>query len=60
MMGLTPGPLVRALFPFVFYYSVGSIIGVGYSIFFQIRVKSNCDVVMFVVFITIEVKSKGG
>ena len=60
MMGLTPGPLIRALFPFVFDDFFGCVIGVGSSIFFSIGFDSNCDVVKFVAFVPIVVESKGG
>ena len=41
-------------------YSVGSVRGVASSVFFPIGIKSNCDVVLLVLFVTIGVESKGG
>ena len=59
MMGLTPGPLVRALFPWVLTNML--VVSVAWGLtFFSIGVKSNFVVVMFVVFVPIGVDSKGG
>ena len=59
MMGLNPGPLVHALFPFIITISL--VISMAWGlVFFSMRVKSKCDVVKFVVFVPIGVKYKGG
>ena len=74
MMGMTPGPLVRAHFSFcledcvghVDYFvsrvddSVGCVCGVGFGVFVLIVIESNVYVVLLVVFKKIGVKYKGG
>ena len=60
MMGLNPGPLLRALFHFVFYDSVGCVIGLGSGVFVPTGVKLKCDVFVFVVCVPIVVEYKGG
>ena len=47
-------------FPFHFDDSIGCVSGVGFGIFSQTGVESNCDIVTFVLFVPIGVKSKGG
>ena len=67
MMGLTPGPLVCALFLSFSGKSVGSVgksvggvSGVGSCVFVLTGLKSVGDVVLFVMFVPRGVKSKGG
>ena len=51
IMGLTPGPLVRVLFPLVF--TVGSVSGLGYSFFVSTVAESKCNIVAFFAFLPI-------
>ena len=60
MVGLTPGPLVRARFYLAVDESVGCVSGFGSGIFVPIGVESKCDVVFFVLIIPIGVESKCG
>ena len=60
MMGLTPVPLVRALFPCVFDGSVGRVSGLGCGVFVPTGVNSKCNNFVFVVFVPIGVESKCG
>ena len=59
-MGLTPGPLIRALFHCVLTNYVGSVSGLGSGIFVATVVDSKCDIFEFVVSVQIGVESKGG
>ena len=47
-------------FPLRFYEYVSPVSGLGYVMFVPIVVESKCDVVTFIVFVTIGVDSKGG
>ena len=57
-MVLTLGPLVRAFFPFVLTNMLDVLVAWSLECFSN-KVKSKCDVVTFVMFMPIEVKSKG-
>ena len=59
MIGLTPVPLVRALFCFVLNILLDMLMAWGVG-FVPTGVDSKCDVFSFVVFVTMGVKSKGG
>ena len=57
-MGLNPGLLVCALFPFAMKIPLGVFVAWVFA-FFSIAIKSNCDVIPLVVFIPRGVESKG-
>ena len=58
-MGLTLGPPVRSIFPLFDDYVV-IVCGLGSGVFVTTGVESKCDIFVFVVFVPIGVKSKGG
>ena len=59
IIGLTPGPLVRVLFPCTLTNQL--VVLVDYVLVsFSIGVESKCDIVTFVVSVPIVVDSKGG
>ena len=61
MMGLTPDPLVRNLFPLFLRLDVyvGSVRGLGSGAFVPTGVESKCGIFVFVMFVLIGVESKG-
>ena len=57
--GFNSGSSGKYAFSLSFKDSVGHISGLGFGIFSLIRVNSKCDIVVFVLFMSIGVKYKG-
>ena len=58
--GSDSGSTGKCAFPFRFDDPVGHVYGVGFGVFFPIAIKSNCEVVLLIVFTPIGVNTKDG